>query len=197
MLIGEYNHSVDAKGRIIMPAKFRDDIGELFYITISQEKGQCLKVYSPQEWNLFFEKNHHILKIFLHIYKKYIKSTKIDDKSIEYSTTPLMFNDICIEIDNSKDAKSYFDRINRVLNKEEEYRIYINKECNRLLDMYYDLFLAGGLIKVNQIHKIIKPLAKKIIRGKSHNIEYLVNNIRCESHRWAISRALKNKCKIL
>lgn len=56
MLIGEYNHSVDAKGRIIMPAKFRDDIGEIFYITISQEKGQCLKVYSPQEWNLFFEK---------------------------------------------------------------------------------------------------------------------------------------------
>jgi MraZ protein len=56
MLIGEYNHSVDTKGRIIMPAKFRDDIGELFYITISQEKGQCLKVYSPQEWNLFFEK---------------------------------------------------------------------------------------------------------------------------------------------
>lgn len=108
-----------------------------------------------------------------------------------------MFNDICIEIDNSKDAKSYFDRINRVLNKEEEYRIYINKECNRLLDMYYDLFLAGGLIKVNQIHKIIKPLAKKIIRGKSHNIENLVNNIRCENHRWAISRALKNKYKIL
>ena len=56
MLIGEYNHSVDAKGRIIMPAKFRDDIGELFYITISQEKGQCLKVYSPQEWNLFLKR---------------------------------------------------------------------------------------------------------------------------------------------
>lgn len=56
MLIGEYNHSIDVKGRIIMPAKFRDDIGDVFYITISQEKGQCLKVYSPTEWQSFFEK---------------------------------------------------------------------------------------------------------------------------------------------
>lgn len=56
MLIGEYNHSIDIKGRIIMPAKFREDIGDTFYITISQEKGQCLKVYSPEQWQLFFEK---------------------------------------------------------------------------------------------------------------------------------------------
>lgn len=56
MLIGEYNHSIDVKGRIIMPAKFREDIGDTFYITISQEKGQCLKVYSPEQWQLFFEK---------------------------------------------------------------------------------------------------------------------------------------------
>lgn len=56
MLIGEYNHSIDVKGRIIMPAKFRDDIGDVYYITISQEKGQCLKVYSPEEWKFFFEK---------------------------------------------------------------------------------------------------------------------------------------------
>ena len=130
-------------------------------------------------------------------YRSLCFSIKIDEKSIEYNTTSLNFNDICIEIDNSKDAESYFKRINKILNKEEEYRNYINKECDRLLDMYYDLFLAGGLINVNKIYKIIKPLAKKIIRGKSHNIENLLNNIRCESHRWAISRALKNKYKIL
>ena len=33
MLIGEYEHSLDAKGRLIMPAKIREDIGEKFIIT--------------------------------------------------------------------------------------------------------------------------------------------------------------------
>ena len=33
MLIGEYEHPLDAKGRLIMPAKLREDIGEKFIIT--------------------------------------------------------------------------------------------------------------------------------------------------------------------
>ena len=33
MLIGEYEHSLDVKGRLIMPAKLRQDIGETFIIT--------------------------------------------------------------------------------------------------------------------------------------------------------------------
>ena len=33
MLIGEYSHSLDAKGRLIMPAKLREDMGEKFIIT--------------------------------------------------------------------------------------------------------------------------------------------------------------------
>ena len=33
MLKGEYSHNIDAKGRLIIPAKFRDDLGENFVIT--------------------------------------------------------------------------------------------------------------------------------------------------------------------
>lgn len=33
MLIGEYEHSLDTKGRLIMPAKLREDIGEKFIVT--------------------------------------------------------------------------------------------------------------------------------------------------------------------
>ena len=54
MLIGEYEHSLDAKGRLIMPAKIREDIGEKFIVT----KGLygCLFGFSQNEWTNFEEK---------------------------------------------------------------------------------------------------------------------------------------------
>ena len=55
MFIGEYSHNIDAKGRMIMPSKFRqDELGEVFYVTKGTEK--CLFVYSRDEWAKFEEK---------------------------------------------------------------------------------------------------------------------------------------------
>ena len=54
MLIGEYAHSIDAKGRLIMPAKLKEDIGEKFVITKGLDG--CLFVYSQKEWKNFEEK---------------------------------------------------------------------------------------------------------------------------------------------
>ena len=48
LLIGEYEHSLDAKGRLIMPAKLRQDIGEKFIITKGLDG--CLFVFSQNEW---------------------------------------------------------------------------------------------------------------------------------------------------
>lgn len=49
MLLGEYQHSIDAKGRVILPAKFREEIGENCIATKGLEK--CLFVYPKQEWS--------------------------------------------------------------------------------------------------------------------------------------------------
>ena len=54
MFIGEYEHSVDAKGRVIMPAKLREDIGEKFIVTKGLDG--CLFAYSQNEWANFEEK---------------------------------------------------------------------------------------------------------------------------------------------
>ena len=54
MLKGEYSHNIDAKGRLIIPAKFRDDLGENFVITKGMEN--CLYVYPEDEWNDFEKK---------------------------------------------------------------------------------------------------------------------------------------------
>ena len=54
MLIGEYDHSLDAKGRLIMPAKLRDDIGSNFIITTGLDG--CLFGFSMSEWGKFEDK---------------------------------------------------------------------------------------------------------------------------------------------
>ena len=54
MLIGEYEHSLDTKGRLIMPAKLREDMGEKFIITKGLDG--CLFGFSQTEWSNFEEK---------------------------------------------------------------------------------------------------------------------------------------------
>jgi len=48
MFLGQYEHSLDKKGRIIMPSRFREDLGDSFVITFGLDK--CLFVYPMEEW---------------------------------------------------------------------------------------------------------------------------------------------------
>lgn len=48
MFMGEYHHSIDEKGRLIIPSKFRNELGESFIVTRGLEN--CLFVYSLIEW---------------------------------------------------------------------------------------------------------------------------------------------------
>ena len=54
MLIGEFEHSIDTKGRLVLPAKIKDDLGKEFIVT--QGLDGCLFGYSLEEWNKFEEK---------------------------------------------------------------------------------------------------------------------------------------------
>lgn len=51
---GEYQHTIDAKGRVIMPVKFREALGERFVVTKGLDRN--LFVFSQEEWQKFYEK---------------------------------------------------------------------------------------------------------------------------------------------
>lgn len=54
MFIGEYNHSLDTKNRIIIPAKFRDELGKNFVLTKGLDG--CLYVYPKSQWEVLQKK---------------------------------------------------------------------------------------------------------------------------------------------
>ena len=54
MFMSEYNHTIDAKGRLIIPSKFRDKRGDEFVVTKGLDG--CLFVYDKAEWSVFEEK---------------------------------------------------------------------------------------------------------------------------------------------
>ncbi len=54
MLLGEYRHNVDVKGRVSVPSKFREDLGQSFVVTKGLDN--CLFMYSKTEWETFENK---------------------------------------------------------------------------------------------------------------------------------------------
>ena len=58
MFIGEYNHTLDAKGRLIVPSKLRESLGERFFLTKGLDG--CLSVYPQEEWETFTNKIHEL-----------------------------------------------------------------------------------------------------------------------------------------
>lgn len=58
MFLGEYQHSLDSKGRITIPAKFRDELGMKFVATKGLEN--CIFLYPLEEWKRIEEKLHSL-----------------------------------------------------------------------------------------------------------------------------------------
>ena len=58
MFMGEYRHSIDAKGRIIVPSKVRDDLGENFIVTRGLDG--CLFLYPKEQWNTIINKYNEL-----------------------------------------------------------------------------------------------------------------------------------------
>ena len=53
-MTGEYQHALDNKGRIFIPARLREELGQAVFVTLSMDR--CLSVYSKENWDLLTEK---------------------------------------------------------------------------------------------------------------------------------------------
>ena len=54
MLVGTYEHKIDSKARIVLPSKFREELGVSFFATIGID--ECVSLYSPDEWDKVLER---------------------------------------------------------------------------------------------------------------------------------------------
>lgn len=103
MFMGEYAHNIDKKGRIIIPAKFREELGD--FIIITRGLDGCLSVYTQKQWEVIYEQ---LLKL---------PSTKKDAR---------MF----VRMMTSKAAECEIDAQGRVLIPSSLIRIAeLEKEC--------------------------------------------------------------------
>lgn len=112
------------------------------------------------------------------------------ENEIHLDITPLVFDDCNIRTDTSTETSAYLKAVNEVLVNEQRYMQEINATCMKMLDSYYNMFEAGGLMRYN-LYRLFKITARKILKKNTSNVTHLINNLRCESHRFCICRALK------
>ena len=53
-MTGEFQHNLDTKGRLFIPVRLREELGDVFYVTVSMER--CLSAYSAESWRIFSDK---------------------------------------------------------------------------------------------------------------------------------------------
>ena len=94
MFIGEYHHTIDEKGRIIIPAKFREELGNSFIITRGIEN--CLFVYSMDNWERICNKLNSLpftkkdARNFMRFFLSGATSVELDKQGRVNVTSPLI-----------------------------------------------------------------------------------------------------------
>lgn len=137
--MGEYHHTLDDKSRVIIPSKFRYELGEKFIITRGLEK--CLFVYSINEWNSIIEKLKQLpftkkdARDFIRFFLSGAAECEFDKQGRINITSPLVsYADIIknIVIIGANDRLEIWS--------EENWNNFFNSNEDRLADIAEHLF---------------------------------------------------------
>lgn len=126
MFMGEYHHNIDEKGRLIMPAKFRNDLKDKFIITRGLEK--CLYVYSLEDWDKLVSKLNTLpftkkdARIFIRSFFSGAAQIEVDRQGRINITSPL--------IDHAGLTKECV-----IIGANDRIEIWSKDEWNKFLDV--------------------------------------------------------------
>ena len=139
MLMGEYHHNIDDKGRLIIPSKFRNELGNEYIITKGLDK--CLFVYSVNEWSklvkdlntLKFTKKN--VRAFERFFVGGASLNEFDKQGRISITSPLIhyanINKECVIIGVNERLEIW---------DKDEFDTFINNNENTLEEIAEDLF---------------------------------------------------------
>ena len=98
-----------------------------------------------------------------------------------------------VSLTNDPFIVDHLDKVNQVMKDETAYLSEVNAYCERVLQENSLAFARGGYYEYGTM-RFIKQIVRKIIgKREQPNPLYIINLMQCESHRWAILRALKQR----
>ena len=141
MLMGEFHHNLDDKNRLIIPSKFRNELGKKFIITRGLEK--CLFVYNENEWNNIISKLQQIpftnkdARIFMRMFLSGATECELDNNGRITIANPLMnyasLNKECIIV-GVNDRLEIWDK--------DKFEEFFNSNIENFSDVAEGLFNA-------------------------------------------------------
>jgi len=141
MLMGEFHHNLDDKNRLIIPSKFRYELGSKFIVTRGIEK--CLFVYPVDEWNKIIEKLNTLpftnkdARTFMRMFLSGATECELDNNGRVQITGPLMnyasLNKECVVI-GVGDRLEIWD--------QDMFNNFFNENIENFSDVAENLFSA-------------------------------------------------------
>ena len=138
MLMGQFQHNIDPKGRVTMPSRFREDLGDAFYVTKGLDG--CLFIFTPSAWMDFSDKLNQLPTSSKEArkLKRYFIGSSIEcetDKQGRFLIPPVLRN--FAEIDKEVTILGVSDKIE--IWSTERYEEYQNEDDMSIEDIAGEL----------------------------------------------------------